>query len=182
MPFWRWVVASSTAAIAQLGQRQTEDLKVPGSIPGLGSVVLPVCVVLCLRGSVRDVSLVVAGFVSGTMGFSCFENLARQAGFEFVCACWLVGVGLWLLLRHCGFVVGFMLGGSRDTAAVGCLTLIVIVCQCGMRTLVLVCLGLRAECNWAKSSQHAARLRFCDVCWRAPFAFVRCWGKCACPP
>ena len=27
---------SSTAAIAQLGERQTEDLKVPGSIPGLG--------------------------------------------------------------------------------------------------------------------------------------------------
>ena len=25
-----------TAAIAQLGERQTEDLKVPGSIPGLG--------------------------------------------------------------------------------------------------------------------------------------------------
>ena len=28
----------STAAIAQLGERQTEDLKVPGSIPGLGTV------------------------------------------------------------------------------------------------------------------------------------------------
>ena len=27
---------NSTAAIAQLGERQTEDLKVPGSIPGLG--------------------------------------------------------------------------------------------------------------------------------------------------
>ena len=26
------------AAIAQLGERQTEDLKVPGSIPGLGTV------------------------------------------------------------------------------------------------------------------------------------------------
>ena len=25
------------AAIAQLGERQTEDLKVPGSIPGLGT-------------------------------------------------------------------------------------------------------------------------------------------------
>ena len=25
------------AAVAQLGERQTEDLKVPGSIPGLGS-------------------------------------------------------------------------------------------------------------------------------------------------
>ena len=28
------------AAIAQLGERQTEDLKVPGSIPGLGISVL----------------------------------------------------------------------------------------------------------------------------------------------
>ena len=30
------VVTTPTAAIAQLGERQTEDLKVPGSIPGLG--------------------------------------------------------------------------------------------------------------------------------------------------
>ena len=29
-----------TAAIAQLGERQTEDLKVPGSIPGLGITLL----------------------------------------------------------------------------------------------------------------------------------------------
>ena len=29
--------AGATAAIAQLGERQTEDLKVPGSIPGLGT-------------------------------------------------------------------------------------------------------------------------------------------------
>ena len=29
--------ADSRAAIAQLGERQTEDLKVPGSIPGLGT-------------------------------------------------------------------------------------------------------------------------------------------------
>ena len=28
------------AAIAQLGERQTEDLEVPGSIPGLGTFVL----------------------------------------------------------------------------------------------------------------------------------------------
>jgi hypothetical protein len=31
--------------------------------------------------------------------------------------------------------------------ALGCLALIVIVCQCGMLTLVLVCLGVRAVCN-----------------------------------
>ena len=29
--------SSCTAEIAQLGERQTEDLKVPGSIPGLGN-------------------------------------------------------------------------------------------------------------------------------------------------
>ena len=29
---------NSQAAIAQLGERQTEDLKVPGSIPGLGKM------------------------------------------------------------------------------------------------------------------------------------------------
>ena len=28
----------NSAAIAQLGERQTEDLKVPGSIPGLGTL------------------------------------------------------------------------------------------------------------------------------------------------
>lgn len=32
---WRWV---SVASIAQLGERKTEDLEVPGSIPGLGIV------------------------------------------------------------------------------------------------------------------------------------------------
>ena len=31
---------TAVAAIAQLGERQTEDLKVPGSIPGLGMLVL----------------------------------------------------------------------------------------------------------------------------------------------
>ena len=62
-------------------------------------------------------------------------------------------------------------------------TLLVIVCQCGMLTLVLVCLGVRAECNWAKSSQQAASLRFCVGCWCTPFAFVvSCCGSCACAP
>ena len=31
------MLQAATAAIAQLGERQTEDLKVPGSIPGLGT-------------------------------------------------------------------------------------------------------------------------------------------------
>ena len=30
----------TSAAIAQLGERQTEDLKVPGSIPGLGTMLM----------------------------------------------------------------------------------------------------------------------------------------------
>ena len=33
------------AVIAQLGERQTEDLKVPGSIPGLGNCYLFSCIV-----------------------------------------------------------------------------------------------------------------------------------------
>ena len=42
------------AAIAQLGERQTEDLKVPGSIPGLGTFASCVCDVRCpLRTSNR---------------------------------------------------------------------------------------------------------------------------------
>jgi hypothetical protein len=32
--------ANRTAGIAQLGERQTEDLKVPGSIPGHGIILL----------------------------------------------------------------------------------------------------------------------------------------------
>ena len=32
------VFIDSIAQIAQLGERQTEDLKVPGSIPGLGRI------------------------------------------------------------------------------------------------------------------------------------------------
>ena len=32
-----WPDYATRAAIAQLGARQTEDLKVPGSIPGLGT-------------------------------------------------------------------------------------------------------------------------------------------------
>ena len=36
----------ASAAIAQLGERQTEDLKVPGSIPGLGTFLAPASI-LC---------------------------------------------------------------------------------------------------------------------------------------
>ena len=34
------LLRSPNAGIAQLGERQTEDLKVPGSIPGHGSYIL----------------------------------------------------------------------------------------------------------------------------------------------
>ena len=45
----------AAAAIAQLGKRQTEDLKVPGSIPGLGNTLpsgfsLRVCGAACSSG------------------------------------------------------------------------------------------------------------------------------------
>ena len=36
MSHMNWLASQSQAAIAQLGERQTEDPKVPGSIPGLG--------------------------------------------------------------------------------------------------------------------------------------------------
>ena len=67
------------AAIAQLGERQTEDLKVHGSIPGL-------CILSrsCLgvhRVSGAGLLLFGCGGLSGTMRFSCFENLACQAEF-----------------------------------------------------------------------------------------------------
>ena len=33
-----WISKHAGAALAQLGERQTEDLKVPGSIPGGGTL------------------------------------------------------------------------------------------------------------------------------------------------
>ena len=49
------------AALAQLGERQTEDLKVPGSIPGGGIFGYPLHLSLCslLRPSKRSVRLAV---------------------------------------------------------------------------------------------------------------------------
>ena len=162
--FMCWAVASPTAAIAQLGERQTEDLKVPGSIPGLGSFAVIVCVVLCLRGIVRDGLCsggrlcVLHGRVSMLLGYclpgcisGCLRLLAGWCGFAAVVAA----------LRVCLWVA---LGGPRGIVALIGLTLRVMVCQCGMLTLVLVCLGVRAECNWAKSSQQDAGLRFCVGC------------------
>ena len=67
------------AAIAQLGERQTEDLKYNGSIPGLGILSLS-CLGVHL---VSCPGLVLFGYrsLSGTMRFSCFDNIACQAGF-----------------------------------------------------------------------------------------------------
>ena len=63
-----YAVASAsylTAAIAQLGERQTEDLKVPGSIPGLG-------ILSCLVGQPVDecTSLPLFWMLQGT-GLGC---------------------------------------------------------------------------------------------------------------
>jgi hypothetical protein len=119
-----------TAAIAQLGERQTEDLKVPGSIPGLGIFFRADIVARIVPGGLWcTLCALVGGYPSGTMRFSCFENLACQAEFC-VCGC-------------CCRVV---LGGPRDMVAFSGLTLLVIVCQCGMLTLVLVCLGADSAC------------------------------------
>ena len=56
------------AAIAQLGERQTEDLKVPGSIPGLGIIV---CVGLC------DLA------ANATKGIMMLER--KNAGYDLEC-------------------------------------------------------------------------------------------------
>ena len=42
MAYCLHVAPSSVADIAQLGERQTEDLKVPGSIPGVGNYFLQI--------------------------------------------------------------------------------------------------------------------------------------------
>ena len=48
--FGAYAIAKPTpteAAIAQLGERQTEDLKVPGSIPGLGTCFVVSVLLFC---------------------------------------------------------------------------------------------------------------------------------------
>ena len=127
------------------------------------------------------VSFVVTGFVSGTvvsmLWGSCLPGCISVCVRLLSSWCWFVVVVA--ALQVCLWVA---LGGPHGMVALSGLTLLVIVCQCGMLTLVVVCLGARAECNWAKSSQQAASLRFCVGCWRAPIAFVRCWGRCVCIP
>ena len=54
MLVWAWAKRTmSAAAIAQLGERQTEDLKVPGSIPGLGICCLHVHVLIQFEVALR---------------------------------------------------------------------------------------------------------------------------------
>ena len=43
LPSARLAIPSQQAALAQLGERQTEDLKVPGSIPGGGILSVTQC-------------------------------------------------------------------------------------------------------------------------------------------
>ena len=61
------------ASIAQLGERQTEDLKVPGSIPGRGTFCF-----LFLRGCL---------LLCGVVFFSCvsFVCRARFSSIDVVC-------------------------------------------------------------------------------------------------
>ena len=58
-------MAYQLAAIAQLGERQTEDLKVPGSIPG-GGTFLPCefILILVLRNK-AEVTVTMTGWPSG---------------------------------------------------------------------------------------------------------------------
>ncbi len=44
---WKYLLLSASAAAAQLIERQTEDLKVPSSTPGLGILQERECVTVC---------------------------------------------------------------------------------------------------------------------------------------
>ena len=67
----------ATAAIAQLGERQTEDLKVPGSIPGLG-IIASACNMGCGAfhlGTRTALNLVVGG---SSPTVCVFPNSSKQ--------------------------------------------------------------------------------------------------------
>ena len=49
-PLKKYFFINSIATIAQLGERQTEDLKVPGSIPG-GGIFVEIPTVFCFFGN-----------------------------------------------------------------------------------------------------------------------------------
>jgi hypothetical protein len=64
----------SLAAIAQLGERQTEDLKVPGSIPGLGIYFLDISGI-CAR-LLHDL------LIFAVCGVSVFYSLCTSGNFS----------------------------------------------------------------------------------------------------
>ena len=70
----------ATAAIAQLGERQTEDLEVPGSIPGLGILLQLYCLtqVSFLRQSFSLLSFL--RFAIPLYKFFSTRALARKNG------------------------------------------------------------------------------------------------------
>ena len=65
------------AAIAQLGERQTEDLKVPGSIPGLGMFLFSKDVAQCIASCGGAFPSKVAKGGTTAPGFSCPDLVQR---------------------------------------------------------------------------------------------------------
>ena len=74
--------SSCTAEIAQLGERQTEDLKVPGSIPGRGISLFPVhlqsrVAVLVLEGVYESVRMYRRGKCPLINFYSCDGRVVK---------------------------------------------------------------------------------------------------------
>ena len=101
LPFGSSAVASPTVAIAQLGERQTEDLKVPGSIPGVGSLggACLHCVVISAVESAWC-HLLSRGLCLARWDFHALKILFARRNFSlcvrFVCVC-VVGAGVLLI-------------------------------------------------------------------------------------
>ena len=100
-PFAVWVLGGCftkgrDSSVGGASDRRSEG---PRFDPGSRQFWECVFALLCdFRRWVCMVSFVVAGFVSGTVGFSCFEHLACQAEFQFVCALCVCVVGVGVLL------------------------------------------------------------------------------------
>ena len=58
-------IAYQLAAIAQLGERQTEDLKVPGSIPGGGTFLAYDFILFLVVRNKEEVVITMTGWPSG---------------------------------------------------------------------------------------------------------------------
>ena len=79
--------SEAIAAIAQLGERQTEDLKVPGSIPGLGTICAHgPCHMAFVKSSLQN------GSCSSSSHTICIldplADIARKLGAQFIFATW----------------------------------------------------------------------------------------------